>query len=54
MAGGEALIALSVLFVGLTVLGNQLLRGVRLDLTEHHLYTLTPGTRHILETRASR
>ena len=50
MAGGEALIALGVLFVGLTVLSNQLVRGVRLDLTEHHLYTLTPGTRHILET----
>lgn len=48
--GGAALIALAVLFVGLTVLSNQLLRGVRLDLTEHRLYTLTPGTRHILET----
>ncbi len=50
MAGGEALIALGVLFVGLTVLSNQLVRGVRLDLTEHRMYTLTPGTRHILET----
>ena len=50
MAGGEALIALAVLFVGLTVLSNQLVRGARLDLTEHHMYTLTPGTRHILGT----
>jgi gliding motility-associatede transport system auxiliary component len=49
-AGAGALIALAVLFVGLTVLSNQLLRGVRLDLTEHRQYTLTPGTRHILET----
>jgi ABC-type uncharacterized transport system involved in gliding motility auxiliary subunit len=49
-AGGGALIALAVLFVGLTVLSNQLLRGVRLDLTEHRLYTLTPGTRHIVQT----
>ena len=49
-AGGGALIALGVLFVGLTVLGSQLLRGVRLDLTEHRLYTVTPGTRHILQT----
>jgi ABC-type uncharacterized transport system involved in gliding motility auxiliary subunit len=49
-AGGGALIALAVLFVGLTVLSNQLLRGVRLDLTEHRQYTLTPGTRHILES----
>jgi ABC-type uncharacterized transport system involved in gliding motility auxiliary subunit len=51
-AGGGALIALGVLFVGLTVLSNQLLRGARLDLTEHRLYTLTPGTRHILQTLA--
>jgi ABC-type uncharacterized transport system involved in gliding motility auxiliary subunit len=49
-AGGGALLALAVLFVGLTVLSNQLLRGARLDLTEHHAYTLTPGTRHILTT----
>jgi ABC-type uncharacterized transport system involved in gliding motility auxiliary subunit len=49
-AGGGALIALGVLFVGLTVLSSQLLRGVRLDLTEHRLYTLTPGTRHIVQT----
>ncbi len=48
--GSGALIALAVLFVGLSVIGNRLLRGVRLDLTEHHLYTLTPGTRHILQT----
>jgi len=26
------------------------LRGVRLDLTEHRLYTITPGTKHILES----
>jgi len=49
-AGGGALVALGVLFVGLTVLSSQLLRGVRLDLTEHHMYTLTPGTRHILQS----
>ena len=48
--GGGALIALGVLFIGLTVLGNQWLRGARLDLTEHRLYTVTPGTRHILAT----
>ena len=49
-AGGGALVALGVLFVGLTVLSSQLLRGARLDLTQHRLYTLTPGTRHIVET----
>jgi ABC-type uncharacterized transport system involved in gliding motility auxiliary subunit len=47
--GSGALIALAVLFVGLSVVGNRVLRGARLDLTEHHLYTLTPGTRHILQ-----
>ena len=48
--GGGALIAIGALFVGLTVLSNQLLRGIRLDLTEHRLYTVTPGTRHILQS----
>lgn len=48
--GSAALIAIGVLFVGLTVLSNQLLRGLRLDLTEHRLYTVTPGTRHILQS----
>ncbi len=48
--GGGALIALGVLFVGLTVLSDHVLRGARLDLTEHRLYTVTPGTRHIVDT----
>jgi len=48
--GSGALIALAVLFVGLTVVSNRLLRGARLDLTEHHLYTIAPGTRHILQS----
>jgi ABC-type uncharacterized transport system involved in gliding motility auxiliary subunit len=48
--GGAALAALAVLFVGLTVLSSQWLRGVRLDLTEHRMYTLTAGTRHIVDT----
>jgi ABC-type uncharacterized transport system involved in gliding motility auxiliary subunit len=48
--GSAALIAIGVLFVGLTVLSNQLLRGLRLDLTEHQMYTVTPGTRHILQS----
>ena len=45
--GGGALAALAVLFVGMTVLSQHLFRGVRLDLTEHRLYTVTPGTRRI-------
>ena len=44
-----ALTLLFVLFVALTLLSNQLLRGARLDLTEQNLYTLSPGARHILQ-----
>jgi len=40
---------LAVLFASLSVLSGRLLRGVRVDLTENHLYTLSDGTRHILE-----
>lgn len=47
--GAGALLALAVLFVGLTVLAGHLLRGARLDLTENRLYTLAPGTVHIVE-----
>ncbi|MEN6540476.1 MAG: Gldg family protein [Mizugakiibacter sp.] len=43
-----ALALLGVLFVALVLVGNQLLRGARIDLTEDHLYTLSPGTRAIL------
>ena len=43
-----ALIALIVLFVALTMLSNGLFRGMRLDLTENGLYTLSKGTRNIL------
>lgn len=43
-----ALALLGVLFVALVLVGNQLLRGARIDLTADHLYTLSPGTRAIL------
>jgi ABC-type uncharacterized transport system involved in gliding motility auxiliary subunit len=46
--GGGALIALALLFIGLTVLCNSALRGWRLDLTHNHLYTTAPGTERIL------
>ncbi|HEY8052485.1 MAG TPA: Gldg family protein [Steroidobacteraceae bacterium] len=46
--GGGALIALALLLIGLTVLGNSTLRGWRLDLTHNHLYTTAPGTGRIL------
>jgi ABC-type uncharacterized transport system involved in gliding motility auxiliary subunit len=42
--GAATFLVLAVLFVGLTILINQTLRGARLDLTENRLYTLSPGT----------
>jgi ABC-type uncharacterized transport system involved in gliding motility auxiliary subunit len=46
--GGGALVALALLFIGLTVLFNHTLRGWRLDLTQNRLYTTAPGTKRIL------
>jgi ABC-type uncharacterized transport system involved in gliding motility auxiliary subunit len=46
--GGGAVVALALLFIGLTVLFNYALRGWRLDLTQNHLYTTAPGTDRIL------
>ncbi|HET7755939.1 MAG TPA: Gldg family protein [Steroidobacteraceae bacterium] len=48
--GGGALLALALLFIGLTVLFNYALRGWRLDLTENHLYTVAPGTDRVLKS----
>jgi ABC-type uncharacterized transport system involved in gliding motility auxiliary subunit len=46
--GGGALLALAVLFVGLTMVFDATLRGARLDLTENRLYSLAPGTVRML------
>ena len=45
---GGTLLALALLFVGITVLANYALRGWRLDLTQNHLYTTAPGTNRVL------
>jgi ABC-type uncharacterized transport system involved in gliding motility auxiliary subunit len=47
--GGGALLALALLFIGLTVFFDHTLRGWRLDLTQNHLYTTAPGTDRILK-----
>src|SRR6185295_3708209 len=47
--GAIALLLLAVLFIGLVIIINYGLRGVRADLTENRLYTLAPGTRSILK-----
>ena len=46
--GGGTLLALAILFVGLTVLFDHALRGWRLDLTQNRLYSTAPGTDRIL------
>src|SRR5579862_7456569 len=46
--GGGTLLALALLFIGLTILFNSALRGWRLDLTQNRLYTTAPGTDRIL------
>ncbi|MDE2138483.1 MAG: Gldg family protein [Gammaproteobacteria bacterium] len=48
--GGATLLAVALLFVGVTVLGNFALRGWRADLTQNHLYTIAPGTERILKS----
>lgn len=48
--GLGALVALGVLFIGVTILLSFVLRGARLDLTESKLYSIAPGTRNILES----
>jgi len=49
MAPVAALPLLALAFVGLVALSAYLFRGARLDLTQHHQYTLSPGTLKILE-----
>jgi ABC-type uncharacterized transport system involved in gliding motility auxiliary subunit len=46
--GGGTLLALALLFIGLTILFNYALRGWRLDLTQNRLYTTAPGTDRVL------
>lgn len=46
--GRVGLGVVAVVFVLTAVLNNQLFRGMRLDLTENNLYTLSDGTRKIL------
>jgi ABC-type uncharacterized transport system involved in gliding motility auxiliary subunit len=47
--GVGGLAALAVLFLGVVMLSNAGLRGVRLDLTQNKLYTLSSGTQQVLK-----
>ena len=46
----SSLLLLAVAFIAAVVVSNQLFKGWRLDLTENKLYTLSDGTRNILES----
>ena len=46
--GVGGLTALAVLFLAVVMLSNVVLRGMRLDLTQNRLYTLSPGTQQVL------
>jgi ABC-type uncharacterized transport system involved in gliding motility auxiliary subunit len=46
--GVGGLIALTVLFLGVVMLSNVGLRGMRVDLTQNRLYTLSQGTQQVL------
>jgi ABC-type uncharacterized transport system involved in gliding motility auxiliary subunit len=46
--GVGGLLALAVLFLGVVMLSNLGLRGMRVDLTQNRLYTLSPGTQQVL------
>jgi ABC-type uncharacterized transport system involved in gliding motility auxiliary subunit len=46
--GVGGLVALAVLFLGIVMLSNVGLRGMRVDLTQNRLYTLSAGTQQVL------
>jgi ABC-type uncharacterized transport system involved in gliding motility auxiliary subunit len=46
--GVGGLVLLAVLFLGVVMLSNVGLRGMRLDLTQNRLYTLSSGTQQVL------
>ena len=46
--GVGGLIALAVLFLAVVMLSNVSLRGMRVDLTQNRLYTLSPGTQQVI------
>jgi ABC-type uncharacterized transport system involved in gliding motility auxiliary subunit len=48
--GAGALVALALLFIGVTILITFVLRGARIDLTESKLYSLAPGTQRIVSS----
>jgi len=50
LVSAGALVLLAILFVALSILSSVFLKGMRFDLTENGLYTLSDGTRNILSS----
>ena len=46
--GIGGLVALAILFLAVVMVSNLVLRGLRIDLTQNRLYTLSPGTQEVL------
>ncbi len=46
--GASSLALVAVAFIAAVIVSNQLFKGVRIDLTENRLYTLSDGTKRIL------
>ena len=46
--GASSLLLLAIAFVTAVIVSNQLFKGMRIDLTENRLYTLSDGTKRIL------
>ncbi|WP_270935381.1 GldG family protein [Falsiroseomonas oryzae] len=49
LAASVALLLAAILAVGVNMLADRLLSRARIDLTEHRLYTLSDGTRQVLQ-----
>lgn len=47
--GYTTLVLLTVAFIAAVIASNSLLGGLRIDLTENNLYTLSPGTKSLLK-----
>ena len=48
--GALSLVLLGLIFVAAVTANNSLLTGLRIDLTEDNLYTVSPGTRNLLSS----
>ena len=46
--GALSLVLLGLVFVAAVTANNSLLTGLRIDLTDENLYTVSPGTRNVL------